>query len=366
MPRIAAEIEAVTSPSWISLMRAPAARISSIRSWWRGRSSTIVVMSFDVAAEALGDRARCCRRSAAPGRCGPSRAGRRPSAACTCPGASAATRAERPRSSTSRRSRRARRRRGPRAGRRRGRTTRRRCRSSTPISSCSAPPAPMTMAPSIGSSARPASIAPSAASSAASWSSRPSQRAPASAAHSVARANSAHGQRSRALVAHVAACAIRSARSSTSSMTAPTPSSTRLVLDHGHVAPPRALDDVVLDHPDLGQRRDVPVDRPDAVRAEIAVPEMVSSGSPRRGSRARTGSRELLRAGRRTSPGRGGCPRAPSTSPRRARAAALPRRRPGRFASGRGSRAARRRPTPPPRPCSARAPPRSSSSGSRA
>ena len=46
MPRIAAEIDAVTSPSWISLIRAPAARISSIRSWWRGRSSTSVVMSF--------------------------------------------------------------------------------------------------------------------------------------------------------------------------------------------------------------------------------------------------------------------------------------------------------------------------------
>ena len=46
MPRMAAEIDAVTSPSWISLMRAPDARISSIRSWWRGRSSTIVVMSL--------------------------------------------------------------------------------------------------------------------------------------------------------------------------------------------------------------------------------------------------------------------------------------------------------------------------------
>ena len=45
VPRIAAEIDAVTSPSWISLMRAPATRISSIRSWWRGRSRTIVVTS---------------------------------------------------------------------------------------------------------------------------------------------------------------------------------------------------------------------------------------------------------------------------------------------------------------------------------
>ena len=52
MPRIAAEIEAVTSPSWISLMRAPEARISSIRSWWRGRSSTIVVTSLTIRPKA--------------------------------------------------------------------------------------------------------------------------------------------------------------------------------------------------------------------------------------------------------------------------------------------------------------------------
>ena len=52
VPRIAAEMEAVTSPSWISLMRAPAARISSIRSWWRGRSSTIVVTSLTIRPKA--------------------------------------------------------------------------------------------------------------------------------------------------------------------------------------------------------------------------------------------------------------------------------------------------------------------------
>ncbi len=52
MPRIAAEMEAVTSPSGISLMRAPAARISSIRSWWRGRSRMIVVMSLGVRPKA--------------------------------------------------------------------------------------------------------------------------------------------------------------------------------------------------------------------------------------------------------------------------------------------------------------------------
>src|SRR4249919_480114 len=45
VPRIAAVIEAVMSPSSISLMRAPASRISATRSSWRGRSSTIAVMS---------------------------------------------------------------------------------------------------------------------------------------------------------------------------------------------------------------------------------------------------------------------------------------------------------------------------------
>ena len=57
VPRMAAQIDAVTSPSWISLIRAPAARISSIRSWCRGRSRTIAVTSFDDPAEGVGDRA---------------------------------------------------------------------------------------------------------------------------------------------------------------------------------------------------------------------------------------------------------------------------------------------------------------------
>src|SRR4029078_13631902 len=50
--RRAALIDAVTSPSWISLMRAPDARISSIRSWWRGRSSTIAVTSLTMRPKA--------------------------------------------------------------------------------------------------------------------------------------------------------------------------------------------------------------------------------------------------------------------------------------------------------------------------
>jgi len=49
-------------------------------------------------------------------------------------------------------------------------------------------------APNSGSCESPDIIAPSAAPAAAASSSRPSQRAPASAAHSVARAKSAHGQ----------------------------------------------------------------------------------------------------------------------------------------------------------------------------
>ena len=57
VPRMAAVIEAVTSPSWISLMRAPEALISSMRSWWRGRSRTIVGDVLRVAPEGFGDDA---------------------------------------------------------------------------------------------------------------------------------------------------------------------------------------------------------------------------------------------------------------------------------------------------------------------
>ena len=45
VPRMAASMVAVMSPSAITLMRAPASRISAIRSSWRGRSSTTAVMS---------------------------------------------------------------------------------------------------------------------------------------------------------------------------------------------------------------------------------------------------------------------------------------------------------------------------------
>ena len=75
MPRIAAEMLAVTSPSWISLIRAPAARISSTRSWWRGRSSTIVVMSATLRPKASAIAWTLCaigwRRSMRPRATGP-------------------------------------------------------------------------------------------------------------------------------------------------------------------------------------------------------------------------------------------------------------------------------------------------------
>ena len=75
MPRMAALIDAVTSPSWISLMRAPPARISSIRSWWRGRSRTIVVMSLGLRPKAsamarmfspTGSQGRSCPLATGP------------------------------------------------------------------------------------------------------------------------------------------------------------------------------------------------------------------------------------------------------------------------------------------------------------
>ena len=82
----------MTSPSWISLIRAPASRISSIRSWWRGRSRTIVVTSLTIRPKASAI-ARTFSAIGARARSGRARAGRPPSCACTCPAASAATRA---------------------------------------------------------------------------------------------------------------------------------------------------------------------------------------------------------------------------------------------------------------------------------
>ena len=194
MPRIAAEIDAVTSPSWISLIRAPAARISSIRSWWRGRSSTSVVMSFALRPNASAiaamfsatGRVRSIRpfargptairrmymsgsRSSEPG--GADREHRHRAVAAARDDAAALERVEREVERLA-------------AGADLG----------ADLELLAVVRGPITTCPRSASSASPASIAPSAASSAASWSSRPSQRAAASAAHSVARAKSAQGQ----------------------------------------------------------------------------------------------------------------------------------------------------------------------------
>ena len=236
MPRIAAEIDAVTSPSWISLIRAPAARISSIRSWWRGRSSTIVVMSltFRPNASAIArdvvldrrvevDRARRARADGHP-------------AHVHVRQARGASPARRPRSSTSRRSRRARRRRAPRAGRARGRTTRRRRR-----------PRCRPRADALGRRSRSSRRSAARRARRASRPRRTPRRVLVVAAEPARAAERGPLGRTRerlaearrpvlfdARLAHRAhLSAARSARSSTSSITDPTASTRRLVLDHG-------------------------------------------------------------------------------------------------------------------------------------
>ena len=302
MPRIAAEIEAVTSPSWISLMRAPAARISSIRSWWRGRSSTIVVMSFALPPEAVGDRVRRSRRPAAGGRSLPARA-------------------------------------GPTAIWRMYMSGRRRSEPGGPtaiIDMAPLPPRATTPRPSSGSRARSNASPPCADLDAGlelaalagadddravdgqpverrphrPLATRPRRRpgrrgrasgqrrappAPSPRAKSSQRTGSNAGVLVRPALDSRATAA--PARSSTSSITAPIASPTCLVLDHRHVVPPRPLDDVVLDAADLRQARQVLVDRPHAVR-ERRGSRSACGGSPRRGSRARTGRRARARARR--------------------------------------------------------------------
>ena len=56
-PARAAEIAPATSPSTMNLIRAPVSRISSTSLSWRGRSSTITVMSEAVVALALATAA---------------------------------------------------------------------------------------------------------------------------------------------------------------------------------------------------------------------------------------------------------------------------------------------------------------------
>ena len=58
VPRMATSTVAVMSPSAITLMRAPASRISAIRSSWRGRSSTTAVMSATLRPNASATASR--------------------------------------------------------------------------------------------------------------------------------------------------------------------------------------------------------------------------------------------------------------------------------------------------------------------
>ena len=101
VPRMAASMVAVMSPSAITLMRAPASRISAIRSSCRGRSSTIAVMSPTSPAEGVGDRLQVLGDRAAAGRSGPWQPGRPPSSSCTCAAPGSCRRARRRPASTS-------------------------------------------------------------------------------------------------------------------------------------------------------------------------------------------------------------------------------------------------------------------------
>ena len=88
MPRIAAEIDAVTSPSWISLMRAPGVadlldQVVMARAVEHDRRHVV-----HAAAERLGDRLDVLADRAGAGRSSRARAGRRRACACTCRAAS--------------------------------------------------------------------------------------------------------------------------------------------------------------------------------------------------------------------------------------------------------------------------------------
>ena len=265
----------------------------------------------------------------------------------------AACPARRRRSSRSRRCLRGRRRRAPRAGRARGRPR------SPPaptvpviVAPASTSPAPITTRPVIGSSSSAASIPENADSSALSWSARPSQRAPASAARSVARRYVSHMQK---LCSGVSAAAWVSAGSSCGHQTLANRSALLsdelhdgsdreldvAVLDHGNTCPPRLLDDELLDQPDVRQRVEVLVDRPEAVGARVAHPEV------RRvhlllldREHAVDDQRALDLAG--SSRARGARPRARATIPPGARARSPRARRSARSASARRTIRARR------------------------
>ncbi len=178
----------MTVPSWISLIRAPAARISSIRSWWRGRSSTIVVMSpalrpnASAIARTLSPTGRS--RSIRPRARGPTAIVRMYMSGSRAQRAGLPDDDHRDRPVPAARDDPAalervegevdlpRRRRRPRPAHRRAGVAVARADDDVAV---------------IGSWSSAASMPEKAASSALSWSARPSQRAPASAARSVAR-----------------------------------------------------------------------------------------------------------------------------------------------------------------------------------
>src|SRR6266542_315824 len=251
-------------------MRAPAARISSIRSWCLGRSSTIVVMSLTLRPNAwaiartfspIGFSRSIFPRARGPtailrmymsGRVG--KESRSPTAIIDMAPFPPRATTPRPSSGSSARSTG-----GPPAP-----------ISSPTRSGDSSSPAPITIRPWIGKPSSAARIPVVAASSAASWSARPSQRAPASAARSVTRAYCS--QRQSAVRPESSATSVGSW---TVSATASDPlyllgarvdeledaADRRLdaaaVLEHGHGGPFGAPHDVLLDPADVLERLDV-------------------------------------------------------------------------------------------------------------
>ena len=114
---------------------------------------------------------------------------------------------------------------------------------------------------------------------------------------------------------------------STSSITAPIGVLDVRVLDHRVRRLPRALDDVVLQPPDVVEPLEVLRHRPERLRTTRRGSRSAPRARPRPRSRARSARRSRRRWPRRACPGRGARPRAPSTSPPGARARSTPRRR---------------------------------------
>src|SRR5919197_1744117 len=281
VPRIAAEINTVTVQSWISLMRAPDARMSSIRSWWRGRSRTIVVMSFgrlpNASAIACTFSPIGFSRSIEPRARGPTaifrmymsgrfrREPRSPTAIIDI--APLPPRATTPRPSS-------------------GSTARSTASPPAPITSPtrtgdSSSTEPITIRPSMGKSSSTARIASAASRSAASWSARPSQRAAVSAAPSVTRTYCSQRQRRPT---GGASSAVESASSTVLATLHPfylfnacehqlqhgvDRRADVRVRDDGDAVTPGAANDVILDAPDVVEAVDVLRMRAETVEADV-------------------------------------------------------------------------------------------------